>query len=561
MTQIQSKSKALEEKLSSLKRQEEEKKAKQLAGQLNLPYLDLKITPIEQKALPLVLEKKARNAKMAVIQKKSKQLWAAAKDPENPLVKKILKELEKEGYQINLFVSSESGLERAWQAYQDIPKKEVRKITGQVDIEGESLKNLKKEINNLDDIKKKIEETPTDQISKVVEILLAGSLETKASDIHLETEQEKAIIRYRIDGILQDAAFLSSKSYSYILNRIKLLSGMKLNVADIAQGGRFTIGLDKTDIEIRVSAIPSAYGENIVMRILDPGAINLELEDLGLRQDILDVVYKEIQKPNGMIITTGPTGSGKTTLLYSFIRKVNKPESKIITLEDPIEYHLEGITQTQTDEKKGYTFAKGLRAILRQDPDIILVGEIRDEETATIAVQAALTGHLVFSTLHTNDAAGAIPRFLDIGVDASNLASALNLIIAQRLVRRICKKCAKKKTTSGKELDQIKKSLKGIPPSIKHPTLNNKLKIYQAVGCQECNNTGYKSRIGIFEIIVINQEMEKLISSSPDHFQIIKKTKEGKMVSFTQDALLKALDGLTTIEEIERIVGPLADLS
>ena len=555
MVSISPKTKALQEKLTELQKQAEEKRAKQIADQLNLPYLDLKITPIESKAVALVKEEKAKKAKIAVIQKKGKQLWLASQNPNNTLTKEILDQLKKDGYQINLLVVSASGLKKAWAAYQEIAKEPTKKITGQVEISGEALEKLKKEIKSLEDIKKQIEVTPTNQASAIVEILLAGSLQTNASDLHLETEVDKTNLRYRIDGILQNVVFLSTKTYSFVLNRLKLLAGMKLNIRDIAQDGRFTIAVDKTDMEIRVSCIPSAYGENIVMRVLNPKAIGLNLEDLGLRPDIFQVIQKEIQKPNGMLITTGPTGSGKTTLLYSFIKKINKPAVKIITMEDPIEYHLKGITQTQVEKEKGYTFAEGLRAILRQDPDVILVGEIRDKETAQIAVQSALTGHLVFSTLHTNNAAGAIPRFLDIGVEGTNLASALNLIMAQRLVRKICQKCRQAISPSEKQLAQIKKALSGLSNQVKHPPLDKKLKIYQAKGCSQCNQTGYQGRIGIFEMILINKEMEELISSSATHLQILEKARQQGMVSFYQDALLKVLDGTTTLEEIERVIG------
>ncbi len=555
MALISPKTKALQEKLTELQKQAEEKRAKQIADQLNLPYLDLKITPIEPEAIALVKEEKAKKAKIAVIRKKGQQLWLVSQDPNNAPTKEILDQLKKDGYQINLLVASASGLEKAWAVYQEITKETAKRITGRVEISGETLEELKKEIKNLEDIKKQIEATPANQASAIVEILLAGSLQTNASDIHLEVGLDKTNLRYRIDGLLQDVVFLSLKTYSFVLNRLKLLAGMKLNIRDIAQDGRFTISVDKTDMEIRVSCIPSAYGENIVMRVLNPKAIGLNLEDLGLRPDILRVVQKEIQKPNGMLITTGPTGSGKTTLLYSFIKKVNKPTVKIITMEDPIEYHLKGITQTQVEKEKGYTFAKGLRAILRQDPDVILVGEIRDKETAQIAVQSALTGHLVFSTLHTNDAAGAIPRFLDIGVEGTNLASALNLIMAQRLVRRVCQKCRRAVSPSKEQLNQIKKALSGLPNQIKYPALDKKLKIYQAKGCSQCNQTGYQGRIGIFEMILISEEMERLISASATHLQILEKARQQGMVSFYQDALLKVLDGTTTLEEVKRVVG------
>ena len=555
MTATNPKNKNLQERLTKLRKQAEEKRAQQISEQLNLPYIDLRITPVETAALGLVEEEKAKKAKLAVIKKQGKQLWVASQDPNNVLFKEVLEELKKAGYQINLLVATEGGLKKAWAGYKEISKKPVKKITGQVEIAGESLEKLRSEIKNLDDIKKQVEGIPAGEASTIVEILLAGSLQTNASDLHLETEAEKINLRYRIDGLLQDVVFLSAKTYHFVLNRLKLLAGMKLNVHDKAQDGRFTISVDKTDMEIRVSCIPSAYGENIVMRVLNPKAIALGLEDLGLRPDFLEVIQKEIQKPNGMLITTGPTGSGKTTLLYALLKKVNKPTVKIITMEDPVEYHLEGITQTQVEAEKGYTFAKGLRAILRQDPDVILIGEIRDKETAEIAVQSALTGHLVFSTLHTNDAAGAIPRFFDIGVKTSNLSSALNLIMAQRLVRKICQKCRQAVSPSETQLSQIKKALTGLPPQVKHLSLDKKFKIYQPKGCPECSQTGYKGRIGIFEMILINEEMKKLISASATHLQILEKAREQGLVSFYQDALLKVLEGITTLEEVKRIVG------
>jgi len=539
----------LEEKLAELKKKEKETQAKQKAEKFNLPYIDLKFIPVDTEALPLIKEDDSKKWKIAAIKKKGKQIWLIALDPQKTETKKIIEDLEKKGYKINLFVGSESSLGKAWTAYRQIPKEEEKKITGIVEIGGEFLEKTLKKIKTLADIKQEIEQLDSSQTSAIVEILLAGALQTDASDIHLETAENKAEIRYRIDGVLQDAAFLSSKTHILILNRIKLLAGMKLNVRNQAQDGRFTISVDKTEIEVRVSVIPSSYGENVVMRILNPKAINLKIEDLGMRPDLLQILEQEIQKPNGMLITTGPTGSGKTTLLYAIIRKVNTPDVKIITLEDPVEYHLEGITQTQTDASRGYTFAKGLRAILRQDPDMILVGEIRDSETAGIAVQAALTGHLVFSTLHTNDAAGAIPRFLDIEVNASNLSAALNLIIAQRLVRRLCDKCKKEAQLSEAELNKIKKEIDGLPDSIKKP---DKFKIYQAVGCPQCNQTGYKGRIGVFEMILVNEEMEKLINGSPGHLEIIEQAKKQGMVNLYQDGLLKVVEGMTSLEEVER---------
>ncbi|MFC1700828.1 GspE/PulE family protein [Patescibacteria group bacterium] len=543
-----------QEKLTEIRTRQEQGIAKQLAEKLNIPFLDLKIFPIETKALSLVSKEKSIKAKLAVIQKKDKELFIAVCDPRNPETKSTLSELERNNYKIKIFISSLLGLKRAWTIYNKIQEPKKEEIAGKVKVSKIFFDKLKKEIKNLEDIKRQIEKIPTDQTSAIVEILLAGGIQINASDIHLEIAKEKIIIRYRIDGILQDITFLPVKSYSYILNKIKLLSGAKLNVHNKAQDGSFAIEFNKIEIQTRVSIIPSAYGENIVIRILNPKAINLELEDLGLRKDHLDTIKREIKKTKGMIITTGPTGSGKTTLLYSLIKAISKPEVKIITLEDPIEYHLKGITQTQIETEKGYSSASGLRAILRQDPDIVLIGEIRDKETAEIAIQAALTGHLVLSTLHTNDAAGAIPRFIDMDANPSSLSAGLNVIIAQRLVRRLCKECKKAISPSSKQISEMKKTLEKI--KVDYPVIDKKLKIYQPnpKGCKECNN-GYKNRIGIFEMILINEEMEKLINSSPGRIEILEKAQRQDMINFYQDGIIKVLQGITSLEEIERATG------
>lgn len=540
------KTKKMKEKLFELRRKDEEEQAKSLAAKLNLPYLDLSVLPIEPEAVGLIPQATAREARLAVIQKKGKKIWLALLNLHLPTTQKILKKL-KEKYDCRLFIVSEHSLKRAWQVYEEVAPP-VKEIVGRVEITPALLTKLQKEIKNLEDVKKKIETLSQAQVSELVEILLAGALQTEASDIHLETAEKKINLRYRIDGLLQDVAFLWPKIYHFLLSRIKLLAGMRLNIRDIPQDGRFTIRLRETDIEVRVSCIPSVYGENIVMRVLNPQAILLDLRDLGLQPNQLKIIEKEIKKPNGMMINTGPTGSGKTTTLYACLRRVNQPEIKIITLEDPIEYHLAGITQTQVDLERGYTFAKGLRAILRQDPDVLLVGEIRDRETAEIALNAALTGHLVFTTLHTNDAAGAIPRFIDLGAKGPILASALNLIIAQRLVRRLCPKCKELFAPEVKILNEIKKAL------AKQTTMGRPKKIYRARGCPACNKTGYKGRVGVFEMILVDSETEKLISTSPSHAQLVEMMERKGLMTMYQDGLLKVLEGITSLEEVERVL-------
>jgi type II secretory ATPase GspE/PulE/Tfp pilus assembly ATPase PilB-like protein len=375
----------------------------------------------------------------------------------------------------------------------------------------------------------------------------------EASDIHIEPREEQAKTRIRIDGLLQDVINFDLKIYEGFLNRIKLLSGMKLNITDRPQDGRFSILINDLIIEIRSSTIPAEYGESIVLRILNPKSL-IDMEALGLREDLLNIFKKEIKKPNGMIIVTGPTGSGKTTTLYAFLRKVQKPEIKIITIEDPIEYHLAGISQTQVDPRSGYDFANGLKSIMRQDPDVILVGEIRDLETASIALQAALTGHLVFTTLHTNDAAGTVARLQALGEKPVNIAPAINMAIAQRLVRKVCQKCVEFRKPSNQFLEKIKKELENLPPQVKIPEIG-RLKIPKIKGCQNCNFTGYRGRIGIFEAFLVDDEMEKFILTSPSIAELREKAIKKGMVTMYQDGLIKVLDGVTTIEEVERVTG------
>ncbi len=429
---------------------------------------------------------------------------------------------------------------------------EAKKITGEVVIPQDIVNDIQKKVKNIPNFKEKIESSLQRSVTEVLEIILAGVINLDSSDVHIEPEENQAKFRIRVDGILQDVLLLDFKLYQTLLSRIKLLSGLKLNVTDRPQDGRFSILMGETPIEIRASALPAEYGESIVLRILNPKSL-MSLEALGLRKDLFELFKKEILKPNGMIIVTGPTGSGKTTTLYAFLKEINKPEIKIITIEDPIEYHLEGISQTQAAPEKGYDFANGLRSIMRQDPDVVLVGEIRDLETASIALQAALTGHLVLTTLHTNDAAGTIARLQALGEEPVNIAPAINMIIAQRLVRKVCKECVEFKKISPQDLMKIKKAIGGFKKEIKIPKLKEGIKIAKVKGCKQCNFTGYQGRIGIFEAFLIDDEIEKFIVTSPSIGSLRKLAIKKGMVLMHRDGFIKVLEGITTIEEIERV--------
>ncbi len=424
-------------------------------------------------------------------------------------------------------------------------------------------------IKTIPALAKHIEELSGGTTADLLRIIFGGAVALNASDLHVEPGEEQVKVRLRVDGILHDVISLAPKSYRTLLSRVKLLAGMKLNISDRPQDGRFSVvmahgtrdGSDtaaetaaekipETRIEIRVSAIPAERGEAMVARILNPKNL-IHLDELGLREDLLAVFREEIKKPNGMIIVTGPTGSGKTTTLYAFLKTIQNPEIKIITIEDPIEYHLEGVEQTQIS--KNYGFANGLKSIVRQDPDVILVGEIRDGETCDIALQAALTGHLVFTTIHTNDAAGTIARLIALDAKPYNIGPAINIAVAQRLVRKLCQGCSEPLPISGAELKIFQQELKDLPKQMKIPEIKSGIKLPRATGCEICNGTGYKGRIGIFECFPLDSEMETFILKLPSIAELRDLAIKKGMVTMRQDGLIKALRGVTNVKEVERV--------
>jgi type II secretory ATPase GspE/PulE/Tfp pilus assembly ATPase PilB-like protein len=432
----------------------------------------------------------------------------------------------------------------------------MTKITDLVEIPEDIANIAKEKIINVESFEKVSAEYFQQDVSILINIILAGSINLNASDIHLEPTENDVKMRIRLDGMLQDTLNIPLDVYQMILSRLKLLAGLKLNIYDKPQDGSFSIVISTSrgikEIEIRTSSLPADYGETVVMRILNPESLK-SITDLGLRQDLLEVFQNEIKKPNGMIIVTGPTGSGKTTTLYAFLSYIRKPEIKIVTIEDPIEYRLDGISQTEVHTQRGYTFASGLRAIVRQDPDVILVGEIRDLETAEIAIQSALTGHLVLSTLHTNDAAGAIPRLTSLGARVINIAPAINIAVAQRLVRRVCPFCGMEEKPTEKELEKIKEAIKNLPEPLRKTVEKKKIMVKKPKKCKSCNFTGYKGRVALFEAIRMDNDLKDLVLKNPSVPEITKMAKGKGFVSMYQDGIIKVLDGLTTIEEVERV--------
>ncbi|MDD4803773.1 MAG: ATPase, T2SS/T4P/T4SS family [Candidatus Pacebacteria bacterium] len=545
-----------EKRLEEMRKNEEEDVARILANKYGYQYIDLGPISINSDAVRIVREEEAKITNLAVFDIVNKKIQVVILSPNNEKTIALIKKLESEGYFPFVYMVSKKSLEKAWERYKDFSYASESKA-GTFDISGEQVVTLMEKVKGVIDIKTIIDDLlgvkQAYRISKILETMIAGALKLGASDIHIEPEEVSVRMRFRIDGVLLDTYTFDAATYSLILSRIKLLSGLKLNIKSEAQDGRFSIKIKDNNIEIRTSLLPGAYNESLVMRLLNPKSIAVSLEDLGIEKRTLDVLVEQINKPNGMLLITGPTGSGKTTTLYAFLRKIYTPDVKILTIEDPIEYHLQGIVQTQVEDEKGYTFLAGLRAAMRQDPDVIMVGEIRDSETANTAMNAALTGHLVFSTLHTNSAAGAFPRLIDLKANPKTISSAINIVMAQRLLRKICAYCKEEVEPTEKEKMIIEKTLLSIKDKTYLEGVQT-AKIFHAKGCDKCNNTGYKGRIAICEAILTNKEIEEVITNNPSDREIKKAAEPQNILDMKQDGILKVLKGISTIDELGRVI-------
>lgn len=527
-----------------------EKEAQGKAKSFGLPYMNLHAFPMDLNIVGLFTEDEAKKAVSIPFYKEGHDLRIGTNDPENPLLATKIEELSKR-FTIMVYYISEQSLLSAIKLYKKIthPKQKTSDVV-RVEPETDYLSRVKGLVPGPE----KVYPSATDIIAD----LMGGALQIDASDIHMEPEEHIFKIRYRIDGVLQDIVHIDPKQQNAILARIKMISKLKLNVTNVPQDGRFTFyvgeGKDARAIDVRVSFLPSAFGEAVVMRLLGTSATNLKLDQLGLRGRAYKIIEHQLSKPNGMIITTGPTGSGKTTTLYAFLNELNEPGVKIITLEDPVEYKLEGIQQTPIDHNVDFNFAKGLRAILRQDPDIVMVGEIRDGETADTALQAALTGHIVLSTIHTNDASGAIPRLIVMGIKPFIIAPAMNAIIAQRLVRKLCQNCKQPAELTEENMGYVKKILDEIPEAAE-VKLPEKWQFYKSPGCNECHNLGYLGRIGIYEVMEVDDTVKEMIGKEATAVELKQNAVKMGMVTMVQDGLLKALEGITDVEEVFRVAG------
>lgn len=406
----------------------------------------------------------------------------------------------------------------------------------------------KTQIKSLEEVEEIVKEN---SIPKLVAAIISFALSLGSSDIHIEPEAKRVRVRFRIDGVLKDIIQLPLDFAAGVTSRVKILGLMKLDETRIPQDGRFSINFMDREVDVRVSMLPTVFGEKTVMRILDKSQGILSLEDLGFVGSAFKIIMEEIKKPYGVILATGPTGSGKSTTLYAILNRINQPGVNVVTLEDPVEYEVPGVNQCQIKPKIGFSFAEGLRSILRQDPNIIMVGEVRDSDTANMATHAALTGHLVLTTLHTNDAASALPRLIDMGVEPFLITSSINLIIAQRLVRRICLKCREKVDIPPALKESIKEELNTIPRVDKDDLarIKKEIQFFRGKGCQECTE-GYRGRIGIYELLVMNDQIENLAVSRRPASEIKEVAIKAGMLTMRQDGILKALDGLTTVDEV-----------
>ncbi len=508
---------------------------------MQVPYVDLTNSPIDPQAISLISESIARRYSILPYRfdPKVQTLYIAISDPFNTNLTEFLE--KKIGKKINLALGAAEDIAKGIDSFYS------QGLSPEV---SEALKEYqpdtgKKAIENIGSV---IKEAP---IAKIVSTILEFAIKSRTSDIHIEPEEGKTRVRYRIDGILNEKLSLPKSIHDALISRIKILSDMKIDERRIPQDGRFSLKLGNEEVDLRVSTLPTVHGEKVVMRLLKKTGGIPALSELGLRGPQYKDLEEAILKPYGIILVTGPTGSGKTTTLYSILSRLNKPNINIVTLEDPVEYRLNGINQVQINPQAGLTFATGLRSFLRQDPNIILVGEIRDKETTQLAIQAALTGHLVFSTLHTNDAATAIPRLIDLGGEPFLIASVLNASLAQRICRRICQHCKESYTPDPSVQQNIKDVLGDfLPKPLKD---GGEIKLVKGKGCSECGNSGYLGRIAIFEVIKITSSINKMILNQSTAKDIEEQANKEGLTKMKQDGYLKALDGITTIEEVLRV--------
>ena len=525
-----------------------ERDTEEQARAAGMAYIDLVGFPINTTQLGLMTLEEVEENRFGIFAMVEDTCYVATTFLDPDFTHPVLTRLKQEnGKDTKLFYCSKDSLEKLIRTYENVQEEEGKSTDVEI-----TQDEIDEEIDyDLQHIQTLIENAT---VTDIMDIMFTAALKNNASDIHLEPEKDVYNLRLRVDGVLDTYAHLPKRLQRTIESRIKVLAKLKINVDNVPQDGRISFKYDEKEIDVRVSLLPSNYGYSIVMRLLGTGSVSLQLADLGFTGLAKERIQEAIHKPQGMILNTGPTGSGKTTTLYAFLNQLNGGNTKIITLEDPIEYKLPGISQTQIDKNAGYTFSAGLRSILRQDPDVVMLGEIRDTETAEIATQAALTGHLMLSTLHTNDAAGAITRFLELGVHGYTISDSLSAVIGQRLLRRLCKECKYEvdELTDPIERRVFEEQLDDLPPNA-DITLPDPLVFWSSRGCNVCNGTGYKGRVGAYEVLNVTDGLRDLLSQEHISVQDVRRVAhEGGMLTMLQDGILKSLEGLTDMQEVLR---------
>ncbi|MFA4999663.1 MAG: ATPase, T2SS/T4P/T4SS family [Parcubacteria group bacterium] len=516
---------------------------------LKIPYQKVDPAVITEQTLALIPEETARNYKIAPISFSNGMIVVGMTDPDDVKAQEALRFIAKQNkISLGVYVISNGDWEKVLRRYAPY-EREIQEAVRAVGAKPGTVPTVQRVVS-LDEEHVGVDDAP---IIKIVSSTLKAAVEQQASDIHIEPERTKLRVRFRIDGALREVASFPLELLQTIISRVKVLSDLKIDETRVPQDGRFRTVIFGRDVDYRVSTFPTPLGEKVVIRVLDPTVGLKGMADLGLTGRNAEWVEEALKKPFGMVLVTGPTGSGKTTTLYAFLQKLNKEDVNILSMEDPVEYFVEGVNQSQIKPEIGYTFASGLRQALRQDPDIIMVGEIRDNETADLAVQAALTGHIVLSTLHTNNAAGVIPRLMDMGVAPFLLPPALNIMLAQRLVRRLCENCRKPEEAPAEIQKMIESEIAKMAPEVK-ATLKYQApyKIYKAPGCEKCKGKGTLGRIALYEVMKMTRELENIINAGASEGRIMDEGIRQGMVSLRQDGIVKALDGIISIEEVLR---------
>jgi type IV pilus assembly protein PilB len=521
---------------------------------LGLAYANLTFTDVPEDVLNSIPAEIAENYRVVCFAKEASKISVGLTDPDNFRAMEALSFLaKKNNWQVEYSLISDGSFTNAFRQYKQFGKE----ISSALKIkEQEDISSAKETVDSDEEsFEIMIKNAP---VAKIVHEIIKHAVEAGASDIHVEPLENESRVRYRIDGILHSSLSLPKNIHDSIVARIKVLARLKLDETRIPQGGRIRLTIEDKDIDFRVSCLPLMGQEKVVMRVLDTTKGVLTLEQLGFFGTNMDLVKRNIDKTVGIILVTGPTGSGKSTTLYSIMHMLNNEGVNIVTLEDPVEYFIHGINQSQIRPDIGFTFAAGLRSLLRQDPDVMMVGEIRDNETAELAIHAALTGHLVMSTLHTNDAIGAIPRLIDMKIEPFLLSSVMDLIIAQRLARRLCQYCKKEKVVPETVVTDVKAKLSKIKPEILArylPDYGQKpMSFYEPVGCDRCNKTGYKGRVAIIEVLDVNDFIRESILKDNGHITIEMARENQDFITINEDGLIKGLQGLTSLEEVMRVM-------